>query len=132
VIYLGINTTYNNSSSGQVYSGAELGNSGGESAGFYGLAGYLQVRPSDTFGIGMRGEYFSVFNDGLGSVVGLDDKGNGNVFAMTLSGNAKIGKNITLIPELRLDTMSNDLFVKRDLNPSKNLSSFMLAAVFAF
>ncbi len=131
-IYLGVNTTYNSSSSGEVYSGAEVENSGGEGAGFYGFAGYLQARPSDTFGIGLRGEYFSVFNDGLGSVVGLDDKGDGNVFAVTLSGNVKIGKNITLIPELRLDTMSNDLFVNKDLNPSKSLSSFMLAAVFAF
>lgn len=131
-IYLGVNTTYNTSSSGEVFSGAEVENSGEEGAGFYGFAGYLQARPSDTFGIGLRGEYFSVFNNGLGSVVGLNDEGDGNVFAVTFSGNAKIGKNITLIPELRLDTMSNDLFVNNDLNPSKSLYSFMLAAVFAF
>lgn len=131
-VYLGVNTTYNTSSSGEVYSGTEVENSGGKGAGFYGFAGYLQARPTDTFGIGLRGEYFSVFNDGLGSVVGLNDEGDGNVFAMTVSGNAKISKNITIIPELRLDTMSNDLFLNKDLNPSKNLSSFMLAAVFAF
>jgi hypothetical protein len=65
-------------------------------------------------------------------MVGLNDEGDGSVFALTFSGNEKIGKNITLIPKLRCDTMSNDLFVNRDLNPSKNLSSFMLAAVFVF
>jgi hypothetical protein len=43
-------------------------------------------------------------------MVGLNDGGDGNVFAWTFSGNAKIGKNITIIPELILDTMS-DVFL---------------------
>lgn len=132
VLYLGVNTTYNTSASGEVFSGSDVQDSDGEGSGFYGFAGYLQARPSETFGLGLRGEYFSVFNGGLGGVVGVNEAGDGNVFAVTLSGNAKIGKNLTLIPELRLDTMSDDYFLNKDLNPSKSLSSFMLAAVFAF
>jgi hypothetical protein len=132
VLYLGVNTTYNTSASGEVFSGSDVQDSDGDGSGFYGFAGYLQARPSETFGLGLRGEYFSVFNGGLSEVVGVNEAGDGNVFAVTLSANAKIGKNLTLIPELRLDTMSDDFFIDNDLNPSKNLSSFLLAAVFAF
>ncbi len=132
VLYLGVNTTYNTSASGEVFSGSDVQDTDGEGSGFYGFAGYLQARPSETFGLGLRGEYFSVFNGGLGGVVGVNEAGDGSVFAVTLSGNAKIGKNLTLIPELRLDTMSDDFFLDNDLSPSKNLSSFLLAAVFAF
>lgn len=132
VMYLGVNTTYNTSASGEVFSGSDVQDSDGDGSGFYGFAGYLQARPSETFGLGLRGEYFSVFNGGLSEVVGVNEEGDGNVFAVTLSANAKIGKNLTLIPELRLDTMSDEFFIDNDLNPSKNLSSFLLAAVFAF
>ena len=130
--YLGVNTTYNTTSSGEIYSGSDIQDTDGEGAGFYGFAGYLQARPSEKFGLGLRGEYFSVFNGGLEGVVSTDESGNGNVFALTLSANAKIGNNLTLIPEIRVDNMSDDYFLNNDLNPSKSLSSFLLAAVFAF
>jgi len=132
-LYLGINTTYNTTSAGEMYSGSTVSDSSGDGAGFYGFAGYLQAATSENFALGLRGEYFNVFNGGLDGVVGLDGNGDGNVFALTLSGNAKIGKNLTLIPELRLDSMSEDnLFYDNNLAPSKSLASFLLAAVFAF
>ena len=131
-LYLGVNTTYNTTSAGEVFSGSDIQDVDGDGAGFYGFAGYLQAKPSETFGIGIRGEYFSVFNGGLGEVVGLNAAGDGSVFATTLSGNIKIGGNLTLIPELRLDSMSEDFFKDNDLNDSKSLASFLFAAVFAF
>ena len=132
-LYLGINTTYNTTSAGEMYSGTSVSDSDGDGAGFYGFAGYLQASTSENFALGLRGEYFNVFNGGLDGVVGLDGNGDGNVFAVTLSGNAKIGNNLTLIPELRLDSMSEEnLFYDSNLAPSKSLASFLLAAVFAF
>lgn len=131
-VYLGVNTTYNTTSSGEFFSGTDVQDSEGDGYGFYGFAGYLQATTSEKFALGLRGEYFSVFNSGLDGVVGLDSSGDGNVFAVTLSGNAKIGKNLTLIPEIRLDTMGNEFFMNKDLAATKNLSSFLLAAVFAF
>jgi hypothetical protein len=65
-------------------------------------------------------------------MVGFGIGGDGNIFAVTVSGNARISKNITLVLELRLSIMSNNFFVNKNLNSSKNLSSFILAAVFAF
>ncbi|MEB2786706.1 porin [Algoriphagus persicinus] len=131
-VYIGVNTTYNTTSSGEIFSGSDVQDTDGDGSGFYGLAGYLQATTSEKFALGLRGEYFSVFNGGLEGVVGVDGNGDGNVFAVTLSGNAKVHKNLTLIPELRLDSMGEDFFMNKDLNPSKSLASFMLAAVFAF
>lgn len=132
VLYLGVNTSYNTTSAGEFYTGSSVQDADGDAAGFYGFAGYLQATTSEKFSIGLRGEYFSVFNGGLEEVVGLNSDGDGSVFAATLSGNLRVSKNLTLIPELRMDAMSDDFFKDNDLNDSKNLSSFMLAAVFAF
>jgi hypothetical protein len=130
--YLGFNTTYNTTSSGEEFTGTDIRDVDGDGSGFYGFAGYLQTRPSERFGLGFRGEYFGVFNDGLDGVVGVNSAGDGGVFAATLSGNIKIGGNLTLIPELRVDSMKEEFFVNKDLNGSKSLASFLLAAVFAF
>ncbi|GAB3236049.1 porin [Algoriphagus aestuariicola] len=131
-LYLGVNTTYNTTSSGELFTGSDIQDLDGDGAGFYGFAGYLQTSPSENFAIGLRGEYFSVFNSGLEGVVGLDSDGDGGVFAATLSGNIKVGGNLTLIPELRVDSMKEEFFVNKDLNGSKSLASFLFAAVFAF
>ncbi|GGZ23408.1 hypothetical protein GCM10007049_15430 [Echinicola pacifica] len=132
-VYLGINATYNTTAAGEMYNGTSIVDTDGDGAGFYGFAGYLQAAASENFSVGLRGEYFNVFNNGLDGVVGVDDAGDGNVFALTLSGNAKISENFMLIPEVRLDSMSEDnYFLNNDLAGSKSLSSFLLAAVFSF
>lgn len=131
-LYLGVNTTYNTTSSGEIFNGSDVQETDGDGSGFYGFAGYLQASTSEKFSLGLRGEYFSVFNGGLEGVVGVNGEGDGNVFAVTLSGNARISKNLTLIPEIRLDSMNEDFFMDKDLASNKSLSSFLLAAVFAF
>jgi hypothetical protein len=132
-LYLGLNATYLTTSAGELYNGSAIVDASSDAAGFYGVAGYVQASTSEKFALGARVEYFSVFNNG-GSAIATDPtNGDGNVLAFTLSGNIKPAKNLTLIPELRLDTASEDSnFINRSLNPSKNLSSFLLAAVFSF
>lgn len=132
-LFLGFNGTYNTSSPGQIRSGSSIVDATGDGAGFYGAAAYIQAATSESFSLGARAEYFNVFNGGLEDVVGLDSQtGDGNVLAFTLSGNAKIAKNLTLIPEVRLDSMSDNFFLNSDLNDSKSLASFLIAAVFSF
>jgi len=132
-LYLGLNATYLTTSAGEVYNGSAIIDADGDAAGFYGLAGYIQGSTSEKFSLGARLEYFSVFNDGGSAITTDPSSGDGNVFALTLSGNIKPMKNLTLIPELRLDTASEESnFINRSLNPSKSLSSFLLAAVFSF
>lgn len=132
-LYLGLNATYLTTSAGELYNGTTIVGASGDAAGFYGIAGYAQASTSEKLALGARIEYFSVFNEGGSAITTDPSNGDGNVLAFTLSGNIKPAKNLTLIPELRLDTASEDTnFINRSLNPSKSLSSFLLAAVFSF
>lgn len=103
--YAGVNTTYAKDA-------------------FYGFATYLQLSTSETFAIGLRGEYFS--DEGI-AVVGDGD----SVLDLTLSANYKVG-NLTIIPELRMDAASTEVFMDSELATQKSLSSFVLAAVYSF
>ena len=120
--YLGLNTTYNST--------ADADATGDDDAGFYGVALYAQLAVSDSFSIGIRPEYFSEFGD-FGAIGANDPDGDADVFAITLSGNAKVGP-LTFIPEFRLDSASEDTFFDSDLAPQDSLASFLLAAVYSF
>ncbi len=93
--------------------------------GFYGAAVYPQLATSETFSIGLRGEYFGQF------VEGLDD--DSTVFAATLTGSISI-ENLTIKPELRLDTWGDAIKPYADSKgmATDNLSSFLVAAVYSF
>ncbi len=111
-LYLGINTTYQTTKV----------NSLNDNVGFYGTALYMQLKVSDTFEIGLRPEYFNSFTGNI----------NSRIFATTLSGNIILDDNLVIIPELRIDSGSNKIFVDKNLNPQKNLSSFVMAAIYKF
>lgn len=112
--FLGINAAY-----------LSLEDDGG---GFSGVALYPQLATSDTFTVGLRGEYF-VEDGAFGAIgSGVEDT---SVFAMTLTGSFAID-NLTIKPELRLDSASDDSFLDNDLATSKSLSSFVLAAIYSF
>ncbi|MET7028140.1 porin [Sediminicola luteus] len=99
-----------------------------DGVGFAGAALYPQYATSDTFTIGLRGEYFTETGDFGAIGTGVEDS---SVFAVTLTGSATIG-NLIIKPELRLDSASDDAFIDNDLAPTKSLSSFVLAAVYSF
>jgi len=109
--FLGINAAYFDNSDADVD--------------FAGVALYPQYKTSENFTIGLRGEYFTETN--LGAIGGTAE----SVLALTLSGNAKIG-DLTIIPEIRLDSADEDAFVDNDLAPTSSLASFLVAAVYSF
>ena len=123
--FLGINATYQDT--GDVGFDEDTPSD----LGFWGAALYPQYTFSETFTLGLRGEYFQEVGDFGAIGTGVEDS---NVLAVTLSGNVTIGKFLTIIPEIRFDNASDDsfLFLNKDLETSKSLSSFLLAAVFAF
>lgn len=93
---------------------------------WWGSALYLNFDPTTRFGLTARGEYFS---DTKG-VAGFYNK----IFDFTLSGNVRID-NLTIIPEIRLDSGKNPMFYKNDdkLDPTaKSTASFILAATYHF
>ncbi|WNH08839.1 porin [Thalassobellus suaedae] len=96
--------------------------------GFAGVALYPQLATSDSFTIGLRGEYFVEDMDFGAIGTGVDDS---SVFAVTLTGSFAID-NLTIKPELRLDSASDDFFLDSDLAAQKSLSSFVLAAIYSF
>ena len=119
--YLGLNLSY-----------ADL-----DGPSFYGVALYPQIATSDSFSIGLRAEYFAETDGGAGAIangggpVAYDTNGDGNVFEFTLTGSYVI-ENLTIKPELRLDSASENAFIDNDLAGTKSLSSFVLAAIYSF
>lgn len=98
---------------------ADYSNTG--DAGYSGIALYPSYAISDTFALGLRGEYFD-FKEGWG---------DSSVTAFTLSANLKAG-GFTFIPEFRLDSNSDEVFMNSDMDPTKSASQFLLAAVYGF
>ncbi|MEN8788174.1 MAG: outer membrane beta-barrel protein [Flavobacteriaceae bacterium] len=120
--FLGINATYQDT--GDVGFDEDTP----EDLGFYGVALYPQYTFSETFTLGLRGEYFEEVGDFGAIGTGMMDS---NVFAVTATGNIQIG-DLAIKPEIRLDKASDDAFLDPDLNAQDNLASFVLAAVYAF
>jgi hypothetical protein len=113
-IFLGINAAY-----------LSIEDNGG---GFTGVALYPQFAASENFKIGLRGEYF--VEDGNFGAIG-SGVADTSVFAATLTGSYSID-NLTIKPEIRLDSASDDSFIDNDLLPTKSLGSFVLAAIYSF
>jgi hypothetical protein len=102
----------------------------GASKSWWGSALYLNYDPVSSFGLTLRGEYFDD-KDGL-KLFPVDGVVGSNVFDLTLSGNIKIG-TLTIIPELRLDNSSQNLFLSSDgTTPTKSTFAALLAAVYKF
>ena len=91
--------------------------------GFSGVALYPQLATSDSFTLGLRGEYFAQHSDFV-----EDDP---SVFTATLTGSFAID-DLIIKPELRLDSGSDEFFIDTDLDPTKSLSSFVLAVIYKF
>jgi hypothetical protein len=101
-----------------------------ESGSWWGAAAYLNFDPTSTFGLTLRGEYFSDKHNI--KIADVDGIGSGlNVFDLTLSALFKVG-NLTIIPELRLDDASKNFFYKSDATTTKSTVSALLAVVYHF
>jgi len=95
-----------------------------DGSGFTGAALYPQYATSDDLSIGLRAEYFSTFDGDINT-------NDLSIFATTLTASYKI-ENLIIKPELRLDSGSQEIFFDNDAAPTKNLSSFLVAAIYSF
>jgi len=91
--------------------------------GFSGVALYPQLATSESFSIGLRGEYFETRSNNTGE--------DPNVFAVTLTGSYTID-DLIIKPELRIDSSSDTVYINNNLNPMSSLASFVLAAIYTF
>lgn len=101
----------------------------GDDEGYTGFALYPSVAVTDNFGLGLRAEYFKAKESATGLFGIAADQ---SVTAFTLSANLKAG-GLTVIPEFRLDSNSDDFFMKSDMmTPTKSASQASIALVYAF
>lgn len=98
---------------------------GADGDSWWGSALYLNLDPTSTFGITLRGEYFH--NEKAAASLAPHT----NIFDVTLSPNFKVG-NLTIIPELRLDAGKNEIFEKNDGGLAKSTVTGLLAATYHF
>lgn len=109
------------------YNGTVKSVKSGTSDSWWGSALYVNVDPTEKFGVTLRGEYF-------GDKKGVAGFGT-NIFDATVSLNIKPTENIVIIPEVRVDATKDPLFFKKSdtFSPSsKESGSFILAAVVSF
>ena len=103
---------------------ADFGDDGfalGES--FTSISAYPQIKSSDKMSWGMRLEYMMIDEAVTGDEL--------NVFTPTLTARYSVG-SLTIIPELRLDSASEDIFTDNDGEAAGGLTAFNLAAVYTF
>ncbi|GAC1430873.1 MAG: hypothetical protein NVSMB7_07060 [Chitinophagaceae bacterium] len=103
-----------------------------KSTNWWGTAAYLNFDPTSTFGLTLRGEYFSDKDGVKINSVNFTQTPGLNVFDLTLSALCKVEGNLTIIPELRIDNGSKDFFFKSDGTTTKGTFSALLAAVYHF
>ena len=101
----------------------------GKGESWWGTAMYLNADPLSWFGLTLRGEYFSDHKQ-LTDVCKNINKG-ANVLATTLSANFKID-NLTIIPEIRYDNASEEIFTRNLNEPTKRSATALIAAAYKF
>jgi len=117
-LYLGINATITDAGENEL----------GEDVGFLGAALYAQLATSDNFKFGVRYEFFQDADGNIALASGIRDT---NVSDFTVTANYSVG-NLTIIPELRFDSSSEDIFTDSDGEAGSSLTSFVLAFVYGF
>jgi hypothetical protein len=101
----------------------------GKGDSWWGSAVYINADPLSWLGFTLRGEYFND-NKQLTDVFGIVSKG-GEVLGTTLSANFKID-NLTIIPEIRFDNASEEIFTRHLGVPVKHSATALVAAVYKF
>jgi hypothetical protein len=89
---------------------------------------YFNYDPKKWMGLTLRTEYF---NDNRQLNVFRSAVAGGSIFATTLSANFKVN-TFTIIPELRFDNASENIFVDKNRAPKSSAASFLIAAVYTF
>ena len=89
---------------------------------------YFNYDPTSLFGLTLRTEYFS---DKKQQNVFAAIPGGGSVFETTLSANFRID-NLVIIPEVRFENASKEIYAKSNGEGIKTNGNFLIAAVYKF
>jgi hypothetical protein len=86
---------------------------------------YVNYDPSKKIGLTYRAEFFYDKNAISAGAFAT------NIFANTLSLNYKINK-LTILPEFRIESAKDPIYVNKEGNPANKSASFILAAIYKF
>lgn len=89
---------------------------------------YFNYDPTSLFGLTLRTEYF---NDDKEQNVFAAFQGGGSLFETTLSANFRFD-NLVLIPEIRFENATKEIFTKSNGAGTKTNGNFLVAAVYKF
>lgn len=92
---------------------------------WYSLVGYASYAPKTNLSLAYRLEYFNRDEVLTGTPDGIA------ILANTLSLNYKVG-NLTIIPEVRFDSASEEVFSDSDAAPSKSNAFLLLGTTYSF
>ena len=132
VATLGVTDNFSIGYNGTVASFKSKDNEGkyGKSNSWWGSALYFNVDLSEKFGLTLRSEYFEDKKQ-LNVFGGVPGIAGGNVFANTLSADIRLG-NFLIIPEIRVDNGSQNIFTNKNGEGSKVAANALVAAIFSF
>jgi uncharacterized protein YaiE (UPF0345 family) len=116
---------FDDASTGQIWTDSQVQAVLLGAEGFTSISAYPQIKSSDKMSWGMRLEYMMF--DGIDGTIAEDL----SVFTPTLTARYSVG-DLTIIPELRLDSASEDIFTDTDGDATGGLTAFNLAAVYTF
>ncbi|MEN2400492.1 outer membrane beta-barrel protein [Flavobacterium sp. MC2016-06] len=94
---------------------------------WFSLVGYANYAFTPTLSLAYRMEYF----DGKNAAASLGTLTGSSVFANTASLNYKVGK-LTIIPEIRYDAASEDIFANKDAMPTGGSFFGLIATTYSF
>ncbi|WP_291285597.1 outer membrane beta-barrel protein [Flavobacterium sp.] len=94
---------------------------------WFALVGYANYAFKSSLSLAYRMEYF----DAKDAAASLGTLTGSNVFANTVSLNYKVGK-LTIIPELRYDAASQDIFLDKDAAPTGGSFFGLVATTYSF
>ncbi|ULQ58141.1 porin [Flavihumibacter rivuli] len=89
---------------------------------------YLNFDPTTTFGLTLRSEYFNDQNQLAPTSYATQ---GASIWANTISANFRVG-NLTIIPEMRFESASKDIYTGKDGAEKAGNASALLAAVYRF
>jgi Putative beta-barrel porin-2, OmpL-like. bbp2 len=97
-----------------------------ETQDWWASAVYLNLDPVSNFGLTLRSEFF---NDQSQLAPTSFATQGANIWANTLSANIKI-YGLTIIPEIRIEQASKDVFYDKESNPKGANTSLLVAAIY--
>ncbi|MFV5695589.1 outer membrane beta-barrel protein [Flavobacterium sp. LB3P122] len=94
---------------------------------WFALIGYASYAAKENLSLAYRLEYF----DATDAAVTLSALGGSSIVGNTLSLNYKVG-NLTIIPEVRVDLSSEDVFMDTDALPTSSNAYLLLGTTYSF